>query len=971
MRLPALVLALAVGLFHGEALADLNSAREALEHGDYPRAQTELTALRGAQRAPGDRLQGRLYLETGRYDDALTLGQRLARTPAGRADGLTLQGEALVALGRYDEALQRWGELLARGPEAPRRRARALTVTWLARLGRRDEAREAANPLLDAYNDAVAAQDAGAGPRDRRTAVLRDAEFLTCVGLAARALRSFRDANQAFNDALELSPGRVETNVEQAELMVVTEDLGPAGEALREALRVNPHHARALALRARARLENDLDFVRAREDLDAAAAVNPRLPAVFTLRASIALRDTDFAEVDRQLDGALAVNPRDPEALALRGVARFVADDLPGFRQAFDQAFGAVPAYAEAYEILGDFADWEHRYGEAVDLLREGLQRPGIVADRTLQARLRANLGVNLLRMGREDDGVAELRTSYDQSRFNVRVANLLNFYEQTLPGTYERDEEGPFRVRYHREEHAVLRRYVPQLLRRAYDDMVARYHFTPDGPLSVELYASDEDFSVRTAGLPEIGVQGVCFGRVVTALSPRGGPFNWGQIVWHELAHVFAIQLSRSRVPRWFTEGLSEWEAFHSYPEWAREDDPALYRAMVDGRVPRVADFNTAFTHARRPQDMLVAYYAASKLVEFMIDRYGFDRVVSMLPRWGRGLRTPAVVQEALGVSADVVDREFRAAVELRLRRYAGAFAVDPGAYRERARLDRVADEHPSDAAALSAAAAAALFDGDPERAGALAERASRIDATDLTARWVRARLALSRREGREALAHVDEILRAGRDGYELRLLEAQAARAAGDQPRVLRALQSAVAADPTQVDAHRLLGLLARRAHRDDDRLRALREVVRLDQHDRDALDELLRLLYERRLWGDLRALHDHANQLDPENVAAHLCLAQAALETNARDVAVYEYESALALEGSNAAVRQRLDAVRRGERALPPLPLPARPRPPAEEPDQAPPPGAGPGARPPGPPGRPATPPPPPGGGGRPVT
>jgi hypothetical protein len=68
-----------------------------------------------------------------------------------------------------------------------------------------------------------------------------------------------------------------------------------------------------------------------------------------------------------------------------------------------------------------------------------------------------------------------------------------------------------------------------------------ARYGFTPEGPVSIELYATAEHFSVRTSGVPEIGVQGVCFGRVVTALSPRGGPFNWAQIVWHELAHVFA----------------------------------------------------------------------------------------------------------------------------------------------------------------------------------------------------------------------------------------------------------------------------------------------------------------------------------------------------------------------------------------------------------------------------------------------
>ncbi len=354
------------------------------------------------------------------------------------------------------------------------------------------------------------------------------------------------------------------------------------------------------------------------------------------------LRDGDIAAADRLLDQGAALNPRDLDVLTMRGVVRFFADDRDGFRRAFDALFAEVPTYAEAYEELGDFADWEHRYAEAVDLMREGLARPAIAADRRLGARIRAALGINLLRMGREDEGVTELRASFEASRFNVRVANLLNLYEQTMGAEYETDVEGPFRIRYHRDEHAILRRYVPTLLQRAYDDMVRRYGFTPEGPLSIELYADDEHFSVRTSGLPEIGVQGVCFGRVVTAISPRGGPFNWAQILWHELAHVFAIQRSRSRVPRWFTEGLSEWEAFHSHPEWSREDEGQLADALREGRIPRVAEFNTAFTHARRAEDMLVAYYAASKLVEFMIDRYGFDRVVAMLPLWGEGARRP-----------------------------------------------------------------------------------------------------------------------------------------------------------------------------------------------------------------------------------------------------------------------------------------------------------------------------------------
>jgi hypothetical protein len=48
--------------------------------------------------------------------------------------------------------------------------------------------------------------------------------------------------------------------------------------------------------------------------------------------------------------------------------------------------------------------------------------------------------------------------------------------------------------------------------------------------------------------------------------------------VLTHELAHVFAIQLSRSRVPRWFTEGLSEVETARLRPEWTRHDDAALY---------------------------------------------------------------------------------------------------------------------------------------------------------------------------------------------------------------------------------------------------------------------------------------------------------------------------------------------------------------------------------------------------------
>jgi tetratricopeptide (TPR) repeat protein len=903
----AVALVLASLALPAVARADLEPARTALARGDYATAEPQLRAARGSERAAADVLLGRLLMETGRYDEARQLGQRMARAAATRVEGLTLEGEALAATGQYDEAIARWQRAVARGRTGVGRRARALAGSWLARLGRRQEAEELAQPLIDEYNDAQQeAEDHPDAPGrlNPLTAVLRDAEALTYLGMAMRTLGFFQDANQAFNEALRADPRRVETLCEHAELYLSKEDMGHAGESLREALEANPRSARALVLKARTRLMNDLDFAHALEDLDAAARINPRVPEAFVIRAQIVLRDGDVPQADRLLDQALAINPRHLEALAMRGVVRFHANDTEGFHRAFDAVFAVSPVFVEAYALVADFADWDHRYEEAAVVMREGLQRPAVAADPRLQGQLRAQLGINLLRMGEEEEALRELQESFRRDRYNVRVYNLLNLYEDILARDYGTERAGPFVVRYHNDERRILSRYVPQLLQRAYDDMVRRYRFTPRGPLSIELFADTEHFSVRTSGLPEIGVQGVCFGRVITAISPRGGPFNWGQILWHELGHVFAIQMSRSRVPRWFTEGLSEWEAFHSHPEWAREDDATLYRAMNAGRVPRVADFNTAFTHARSGGDMLVAYYAASKLVEFMIDRYGFERVAQLLPLWGRGLSTQEVLQQGLGVSADELDRLFRAHTLQRLARFARQFAVDEGEYHEHDALVLAATQRPTDADAQARAAAAELFAGDHDAARQRATAALAINRAQPVAHWVLARLAVSGRDGAAALAEIDAILAAGHDGFELRALEAQAARAARNEARLRAALEAATRQDPTQPEPWELLAEIHRRGGRPAEALRALREVVRLDQHNREALRRLLAMLAAQNAWQDIRALTDHARMLDPEDVTTHVTLARAAAETNARDVAVFEYESALALEPRDSA-------------------------------------------------------------------
>src|SRR5690606_9602281 len=123
---------------------------------------------------------------------------------------------------------------------------------------------------------------------------------------------------------------------------------------------------------------------------------------------------------------------------------------------------------------------------------------------------------------------------------------NLLELYDRTIEREYQTFEKKPFTLRMHTSERPMLERHVPKLLDEAYRAMAARYRVEPKRPIQFELYADADDFAVRTSGLPGLGLQGVCFGHVVTAVSPKAGPYNWGQILWHELAHVFHLQLSK-----------------------------------------------------------------------------------------------------------------------------------------------------------------------------------------------------------------------------------------------------------------------------------------------------------------------------------------------------------------------------------------------------------------------------------------
>ncbi len=863
---------------HGGPLA---AATQAVDAADYAAAEKELQAIQGADRPAAVRELARVRFEQGRYAEADKLAQQAAASPDQRLEALALRAQILAAQGKVDDAIQL---LLPNkdGAGTGGRRVRLALGELLIRAGRRADAEPVLLKFADEYgSDAISSSDA---------------EGLAMVGRAMHLLRHAKDANRAYNESERAARGgakaspSVETLLWRADLYFDTYDPGHAEEVLTEALKAAPHRADANLLLARVKLDESLDFDAAEKLVADAAAVNPRMPGAFAVRAGIALRDGDLDRAASQIAEGLAIDPNDLELLSMKAAGRFLADDKPGFEAAKREVFARNKEFSGAYGIIADFAEWEHRYDDVVAMMKEA------VALDPRDNKAWAQLGLTQTRAGDEADGVKSLEMAWKGDHFNVRVYNTLEMlYTRWIPQEYDGAQEGLFRIRYPKDERAILERYVPRMLGEAWGTMKMHYMFAPASPVAVEMYLDREHFSVRTSGLPEIGIEGVCFGHVVAAMSPKSEPFNWGNVLWHELGHVFAIQLSKYHVPRWFTEGLSEYETMIRRPEWQRELDPELYRALKKDQLPGALGMNTAFTHAEGDLDVTVAYYAASQMLAFTADQFGFAKITRALELWGQGKTTAQVITEAFGVPPKEYDARFRAWALARLARYDGQYFFDPKplSVDEASAASAAA---PSSAPAHVTYAVALLREKKPDEAAREIDAALKLDPMDLDAHYVASKLAGARHDLAGEEKELRALQAAGGAGYTVQMALAEVAASAKDDAGARAALEAARRYDPTQVDPLRALYDMADQEKRDDDALALLREIARIDQHDRRAYRLLLDKLVERKDWDEAVRVGESAMFVDVESAAVHVGYARALAATGDHAKSAYELESAI---------------------------------------------------------------------------
>jgi cellulose synthase operon protein C len=860
--------------------ADVQVGDDRLLHGDYPGAIVAYKATSGRDAVRAQVRLARTLMRIGDYSGAETAARAAIASKGDKraaADGEVVLGELLVLTGRHPEAQKVLEDLVKKQPT--HLRARAQLGLFYTKIGELDRAKALWNQFYDDW--------------DAQKIDGKNAEQLLWVAVAARHLEDFQGANDQLQDAVGLDRNLLEANLEWGWMFLEKYNAAEAEQSFDEVLKIDPVHPDARAGMARVKLEQNYDVRAAMEEIGKALAKNPKHIGALLTRAEIEIDNAEYATALKTLAQVHAVDPTQPEAFALAGTVYWLEDDLVAYEKAKKAAFAVNPRYAAFTHIVAEFAVKEHRYQEAITLEEEALK-----IDPKFHLAL-AGIGTNHLRMGDEVRGLKALNDAFARDKFNVRTYNVLNLFEETIATGYESVVAGAFRLRMAKDERKILERYLPRLLDQAYTDMVKRYGFRPKTPIGVELFNDPQQYSVRTIGLPNLSALAVCFGQVITAMSPSNGNINWAMVLWHELGHVFAIQLSGSRVPRWFTEGLSEYETILARPEWRRENDVDVYQALATGELPSIVELNSRFLRARDMQDMVVAYHMSSMAVEFIGRRWGFPKLVEALELYGKGKSTSEVIPAITGLAVTRFDAELKAHLEQRLAVYRGSFKVVPGKYGDLTAREKAAAAKPNDAEAIADLAIAQLVADDADHAKTSAQKALALDGKNKKALWTLARVAVAMGDAAEARKRATELLGVGGDGYEVRMLLARLALEEKDLPAAEKELVKAKALDPERSEPAYLLYELYGKTNRETDALRELERFAFLEHMDFGAVKKLVEKYAARRNWPKVRELGERGLLINPLDAELHVILGEAYLAAPAApDKAVYELESAVML-------------------------------------------------------------------------
>ncbi len=564
--------------------------------------------------------EARESLQQGEFDQCVSLCERGIRARLDIEDFVCLKAEAEFQTGRYEAAIKTLENGLLFVPNSIRIRWDIAHVAPFAgKTGEPQKRLAECRRLIEVGSWRYSQQ-----PND-------------LVTLALVVLHDGADPKQIqsvlLKRARDLHPGRREPILAMARLALEKRDMTLAGELFRKGLEQFPDDTDFIFGLACA--NEEVDPEESRRLIDATLKRNPRHAGALLKQAEHSINGERYQPARDTLKKILAVSEKHPLALATLSALSFLDEDLKESKNLREQALSTWKENPEVDYQIGKILSRNYRFQDGAAAQRRAL------AFRVDYLPAMRQLAQDLLRMGQEEEGWQLARTVYERDQYDVASYNLITLHDELE--NYTILERPGLRVRMEKREAEIYGEQVLNLLTQAKTELCAKYQIELPRTVSIEIFPDPSDFAVRTFGMPGAGgYLGVCFGDVVTALSPAAKdarPVNWESVLWHEFAHVVTLNKTHNRMPRWLSEGISVYEERQRDPRWGERMTPAYRDCILEGKMTPISRMSEAFLPPGSPCGLMFAYFQSSLVVEYLIDTYGQEALIAILDDLGLGL--------------------------------------------------------------------------------------------------------------------------------------------------------------------------------------------------------------------------------------------------------------------------------------------------------------------------------------------
>lgn len=600
-----------------------------------------LLLLAGSSSRADDLSDAQDLFRKGKYSECVRAASDAMKDRSSREEWSLLLTRAHLELGRYEEALTVITNALTR-------HSRSIPVHLEARQVYLQNGRaEAAKDLLQEINELAGSRRWGY-PDPPTFVALGKAALL--LGADARlVLENF------YNQAKKADPEYRESYLAIGELALEKYDYDLASKTFQEGLK-------------RFRSDADMFYGLAKafstgertnliENLDKALQHNPRHVPSLLLVADHLIDAEDYTEAEKTLEKVLAVNPVHPDAWAYRAVLAHLRSDPDGEAKARQTALKYWKANPRVAFLIGQKLSQKYRFAEG-----SGYQRQAVKWDPDyLPARIQ--LAQDLLRLGQDEEGWRIAEEVHKKDAYDIVAFNLVTLRE-TL-GKFRSLTNEHFTVWMEPHEVETYGNQVVELLDRAKSALSQKYEFEPPKPTMIEVFPEQKDFAVRTFMMPGgEGYLGVCFGNVITANSPASqtaNPSNWKAMLWHEFCHVITLGLTKNKMPRWLSEGISVYEEKRADPTWGQAMIPRYREMIMKGELTPIHELSAAFLTPKTSFHLQFAYYESSLVVQFLVERFGFTALKGILKDLGEGKAINESIEARTEAMAKI-EKEFAA---------------------------------------------------------------------------------------------------------------------------------------------------------------------------------------------------------------------------------------------------------------------------------------------------------------------